>query len=859
MAPEDREDALGATLDAATSGRTGDGFAVGAVLGNRYRILRHVGEGGMGAVYLARDQALSTDVALKLLTRNLEGTAGFARLRDEVLLAQKVTHENVCRTYDLEEVDGQWLVKMEYVDGQTLAQLVARAPLAVGEAVRIARQIATGLAAAHEKGIVHRDLKPQNVMVEAKSGRVVLMDFGIARLSANAGQTAEGVSGTPEYMAPEQARGREVDGRADLYALGCVMHRMIAGHTVFEAKDPLSAALAHINDAPPDLRTIDPKTPAWIARLVLSLLEKDPTRRPRDANAVIAALAGPTKRKRLPIVLCAVVVLAIAVTVAFAWRGHGKGATSLPQEKAPPPAWHAEVKDHTPIYEENSNGPEISPDGTQLAYESDRDEAGKFRVYVAPLAGGEGRAITPVGYEAMRPRWTTDGRGVIVEHHESALEVDSVIFPLDGGPSVTLVKDSHASACGDAYLLFGDHLAGQDLALRDPSGSIRTIRRFGPEVFVEHPVCDRSGKLVLWVQGSPQASELHLFGDVFMASLPDGEPHQLTHLGTVLTSAVFAPDGKSVIYSARRNEVVNLWEQSLDGGEPRRLTTDQGDDFGPTISPDGKTLAYDLDVTSVPLTQVSLEDHSRRRITSSIEDVTNPSPTPDGKEVVVELNHAGESWIVAITIADGTQRRLVRGTHPAVMKDEVVFSATEAGHLAVIPLAGGEVRPIATLAGKIQTLVPGPDAAVHAMVIRADGVGEGWRVPLDGTPPVLEAKPPWCFHLPSTGTWSVYARCDKHAAFVAPESEGPESAHAHLITQTQARFTSDGKSVVIYDYNTGAIDRLDLATGEETRIASGPVSPEAWSLAIDDRSVFACAVSSHIRRELITNFADRPR
>ena len=168
----------------------------------------------------------------------------------------------MCRTCDLEEIEQRWVVKMEYVDGETLAQRVARVGrLDVPKALAIARQIAEGLGAAHERGVVHRDLKPHNVLLEAATGRVVLMDFGLARMAELAGHTAEGIAGTPEFMAPEQARGREVDGRADL-SLGCVLYYMLAGEIVFPAKGAMAAALRHVEDPAPDVRAKRPDVPA---------------------------------------------------------------------------------------------------------------------------------------------------------------------------------------------------------------------------------------------------------------------------------------------------------------------------------------------------------------------------------------------------------------------------------------------------------------------------------------------------------------------------------------------------------------------------------------------------------------------
>ncbi len=300
-------------------------LATGSFVGKRYRVERLVGTGGMGAVYVASDVVLGKEVALKVVHERFAGDVG--RLRDEVFLAHEVTHRNVCRTYDLEEVDGHWLVKMEYIDGQTLAARVAAAGrLSIPEACAIARQIAVGLAAAHERGVVHRDLKPQNILIERDTKRVVLMDFGLARLSELAGLSAEGVAGTPEFMAPEQARGREVDGRADLYALGCVLYYMLTGQVVFRGKTAMAAALRHVEDPPPEPRAVRPEIPAWLAQLILRLLEKDPARRPADAAQVATALAGPPQRWRR----VAVVALLAAAFGGVVWIVLAPGGVAAP-------------------------------------------------------------------------------------------------------------------------------------------------------------------------------------------------------------------------------------------------------------------------------------------------------------------------------------------------------------------------------------------------------------------------------------------------------------------------------------------------------------------------------------------------
>ncbi len=354
--------------------------------GRRYTVERLVGKGGMGTVYLAIDEVLGKEVALKLVDERF--AKNLDRLRDEVLLAQEVSHRNVCRTYDLEEVEGHWLVKMEYIDGQTLADKVAAAGrLSVTEARAIGRQIAHGLAAAHERGVVHRDLKPQNILVEKDSDRVVLMDFGLARLAELAGQTAEGVAGTPEYMAPEQARGREVDGRADLYSLGCVLYHMLTGQAVFPAETAMAAALRHAEDPPPDPRAARPDIPLWLAQLILRLLEKDPARRPADAAQVAAALAGPPQRWR-HVARLALLAAAFAGVALLVWR---LGRPPAGPDWVPVPMGNFDVQ-------QGIRYVSINRDGTTLASVIGRE------IWVEPRAGGgrRRRVAVPAGVPPLQ-------------------------------------------------------------------------------------------------------------------------------------------------------------------------------------------------------------------------------------------------------------------------------------------------------------------------------------------------------------------------------------------------------------------------------------------------------------------------
>ena len=272
--------------------RPGERFAPGTVLGERYRIVGLLGRGGMGEVYRADDLKLDQPVALKFLPRALEGDSDrLERLFGEVRMARQVSHPAVCRVWDIGEAEGQHFLSMEFVDGENLASLLRRiGRLPQDKALDIARQVAAGLAAAHEKGVLHRDLKPANVMLDGQ-GKVRLTDFGLAGLAeAVSGEDVR--SGTPSYMSPEQLQGREVTVRSDIYALGLLIYELVTGRRAFEGKGLAELTRKHRDERPIDPSAIVSDLDPAIERTILACLEKDPKRRPPSALVVSAMLVG---------------------------------------------------------------------------------------------------------------------------------------------------------------------------------------------------------------------------------------------------------------------------------------------------------------------------------------------------------------------------------------------------------------------------------------------------------------------------------------------------------------------------------------------------------------------------------------
>ncbi len=270
---------------------------VGEVFAGRYEIQGVLGRGGMGIVYRAHDRDLDDAVAIK----TLRGEALSAdpslldRFKQEIRLARRITHPNILRTHDLGEAAGLRYLSMEFVRGLTLKQLIEAADiLPTPVALRIAKQLCAGLAAAHEVGVIHRDIKPQNIIIEAAGG-LKIMDFGIARLQEERGMTAEGtVVGTPDYMSPEQARGIALDFRSDIYSTGVVLYEIFTGTLPFDGETPLAVVLKHIQENPPSPQARNPKIDPKVSQIILKCMQKDPKERYQSVNDLYEALTRVT-------------------------------------------------------------------------------------------------------------------------------------------------------------------------------------------------------------------------------------------------------------------------------------------------------------------------------------------------------------------------------------------------------------------------------------------------------------------------------------------------------------------------------------------------------------------------------------
>jgi len=329
-------------------------LTTGSTFAGRYQIIEELGKGGMGKVYKAHDTKIKEKIALKLIKPEIaKDKKTIERFNNELRVARRIRHKNVCQMFDLGEDKGTHFITMEFVDGQDLKKLIRQTgQLAIGTTINIAKQVCDGLVEAHTLGVVHRDLKPSNIMIDS-DGNARIMDFGIARSLKAKGITGAGVMiGTPEYMSPEQVEGKEVDQRSDIYSLGVILYEMVTGGVPFEGDTPLSIAVKHKTESPPDPKDLNAQIPNDLSHVILHCLEKEKEKRYQRAEDVLTGLENiekglpttekiVTKRKPLTskeitvtfglkkLLIPALAVIALAVIAIVIWQ-------LVPQKKAAP-------------------------------------------------------------------------------------------------------------------------------------------------------------------------------------------------------------------------------------------------------------------------------------------------------------------------------------------------------------------------------------------------------------------------------------------------------------------------------------------------------------------------------------------
>ena len=424
---------------------------VGQQLG-RYQVVREIGRGGMGVVYLAQDVSLDRPVALKLLPKHLTSDPNrLRRFEREARAASALNHHNILTIHEIAQLDGLHFIATEFIDGVTLRERIKSKELELSETLNIAEQIASALVAAHEAGIVHRDIKPENVMLR-RDGYVKVLDFGLAKLTeqqtverVNASATIAGtntdtgVMGTVGYMSPEQARGESVDHRTDIFSLGVVIYEMVTGRMPFEAKTARDVIVPIPEQEPPPLAHYLPEAPAELQLIVNKALRTNRDERYQTITELLTDLKSVTSKRSAKSRFTARRLSLLAATLAVAVGGllwfsppSRTVKSSLPPMKVVP---------FTSV-EGNEFAPAFSPDGNQIAFAWGKVEKGgsmDFDIYVKQIPGGKRAAVTSDPANEIEPVWSPDGQKIAFSR-ESESEVAIFTVSSMGGAEHKLLS-----------------------------------------------------------------------------------------------------------------------------------------------------------------------------------------------------------------------------------------------------------------------------------------------------------------------------------------------------------------------------------------------------------------------------------
>jgi serine/threonine protein kinase/dipeptidyl aminopeptidase/acylaminoacyl peptidase len=672
-----------------------------SALRDRYVIERELGAGGMATVYLAHDVKHNRKVALKVLRPELAAALGHERFLREIETAAGLSHPHILPLYDSgraggpgrQEADaessepGDFLFYvMPYVEGESLRDRIRREKqLPLDDAMALAREVADALSYAHSRGVIHRDIKPENIMLQ--SGHAVVADFGIARAVDVAGGdrlTETGVTlGTPMYMSPEQAAGeQDLDGRSDLYALGCVLYEMLAGQPPFTGPTAQSVIGQHLTAEPRPITQLRPAVPDEVAGVLQRALAKNradrfnPVAQFADAlgQQVRLASAPPRRPRRwlVPAFVGSVIVAAAAVGVLLL-RGHPTrlvlGATT--QVTLDP---GLEVD------------PDISPDGSMVAYAAGPPTA--MQIYVRQVSGGRTVLLTDDTTMTHRwPRWSPDGTQVAYEAEDGTISV----VPALGGPARILVRLPRDSVIGSdplAILGFDWSPDGKRLVyvrgwplgaiyLQDVEGGAPTLLTTVSQA--HSPAWSPDGSRIAVAAGNPvfvfSTKYFANEGQSGIAVVPlDGKPPiPIVAQTAINASPAWMPDGRTLLWVSSRDGTRDVYRISVArsgraSGALERVTTGL-DAFSISVSHDGGRLAYATLVTSSNVWSIdiprqgSVSSRTARPVTRGNQTIETANVSPDGKWLAFDSDRGGNYDIWKMPVSGGEPIQLT--TNPA--------------------------------------------------------------------------------------------------------------------------------------------------------------------------------------------------
>ena len=851
----------------------------GAHLGP-YEIVSMIGAGGMGEVYRGRDPRLERDVAIKVLPGSFTLDADRrSRFELEARAAGGLNHPNIVAVFDIGVHDGALYLVQELLEGATLRAKLANGPMPVRKALDYAVQAARGLAAAHAKGIVHRDLKPENLFV-TRDGRLKILDFGLAKLVAAKSAAADATSaptaamgtepgmvlGTAGYMSPEQVRGREVDPRSDLFALGAVMFEMVTGRRAFQGESSMDTMSAILKEEPAELTKLNPDLPAGVERIIRRCLEKDPEERFHSARDLAFALESLSAQ---PTVLSGVQpappaarpasrgwALAAGVALAALIGGLFAGRTFFGRQKGEDLSAYR----FTAVATEQGikSSPAWSPDGRTIAYAAQVNSV--FQIFTRGPDQPIPAQLTHSASDCDKPFWSPDNTRLFYMSGESLWEVGAA----GGEPEERLRGIDAAALSPDGKTLaFVRRVANAISIWVQPVGGSQP-RKLGSDIAatdVYLRFAPDGASIGLWLGAG--AGKLAFW----QVSYPQGEAHRVFAAvsnirGSYATAFTWFPDSRHIVFSGASIQGDNnhLFLGDAKTGAIRPITAGLDGEADPSLSADGSRLAFTAAKNDQDIVEIPLDGSPMRNVlaTSTVEHC--PSWSPKGDQFAYAKQHNGMDEIWIHNIGDGSERPLItaasfregktdRVSEPRYSPDgqRIAFSRIAGGTYStwVASAAGGPPVPLGVDNGLVPTWSPDGGWIAYAS-IEPSGAGlfkiasGGGGKPLmivpagEGNPNLVRAQ--WS----PRGDWIVWTG-KRGLEVVSPDGSRRELLSGETGWQQVQGFSKDGATVFAIRSNQArhfVLESFDIATRREKVISDlGPqVAMHAFSLAPDGKS-----------------------
>ena len=642
----------------------------------------------MGDVYRARDPQLGREVAIKVLPAAFWHDADRQRTFErEARAAATLNDPHVVGVHDFGVHEGIAFIVTELLHGETLRQRINGRPLPPNIAVEYAIQIASGLAAGHDRGIVHRDIKPENVFV-TNEGRIKILDFGLAKMTDGADATAtvtlEGVpprpvAGTAGYMSPEQARGVRTDHRSDIFSTGAVLYEMLAGFAPFRRGSTGQTISAILHDEPPELTGVAPQ----LEGIVRHCLAKRPEERFQSTHDLIfelkalppAALrATPRRQRQRSLRTTALLALMLFVAAVAATIGYFAG-----RRPAPTPVQRIHrLTDFAGIEE----FPSISPDRRSVAFTA--IVKGFRQIFVTLIAGGIPAQITNDAADHQAPRWSPDGNSLVYFSAAAANEAEGGIWSIPAlGGSPRRITDSIGSAdiSKDGRLAYFRLMSGQvQLVSSSLDGTnVQLIARSVPGYHL-FPRWSPDGQTIAFQRGDGPRF------DIFVISRKGGQARQITHDRTMIRGLAWSPDGDGIVYGSSRGSTLPylpplaLWLVPLNGGASRQVSPsdawyEQPDVHGPAGSVSAARVRIRFDIWSFPFDSNAAANVRRAvLLTRQTGQVLTPSASPDGDHIAFLSDSGGHANLWVMSSRRGDVRQITFENDPAVSVGVPVWS-----------------------------------------------------------------------------------------------------------------------------------------------------------------------------------------